>query len=231
MDYLTIDWDFFVPEKAIWDISHRESELYLNFLWTHRAGLIEHSKTSGEEKSFWRQLGVDMPDKVCVSDSHAYAYAVPGDADRVVLFDAHHDCWARNGDGVACDNWLRIWLEQDEAREALWVYPKHMIDNWGKQSIPKDLRSRVEVMEWKGKIELDEVDSVHVCRSGCWTPPWLDEDFIAFVMRGFQSNIFVMQDGIWDPMEMRWTADEKAEAIENHKKLIEMCQKVSPASV
>jgi hypothetical protein len=231
MDYLTIDWDFFVPEKARWDMGHGESVLFLTILWTHRAELIDRIKTSGEEKGFWKQLDVKLPQRVCVSDSHAYAYAVPNDADRVVLFDAHHDCWDRRGKGVGCENWLRIWLEESEAREVLWVYPKHLIENWGKQEVPEDLRSRVETMEWHGSIDLEEVETVHICRSGCWTPPWLDVDFIAFVMRGFQDSIHVMQDGVWDLMKMRWGAKETKQATDLHKKVLEMSQKAMMAGV
>jgi hypothetical protein len=157
-----------------------------------------------------------------VSDSHAFAYPMPFEADRVVLFDAHHDCWDSHNDGkVYCHNWLRMWLEADEAREALWVYPKHLIDNWGKQDVPEDLRSRVEAVEWNGLIELGDIEAVHICRSGCWTPPWLDKGFIKFVKDGFGDDVHSMQKGVWDSMNCRWTEQETADVVKVHEQRME----------
>ena len=218
MDFVTVDWDFFVPEKAMWDMAHKESEMFLTLLWAHRGGLIKEAVTSGEEKDFWKSLG-KLPKNAFVSDSHAYAYAVTGEADRVVLFDAHHDCWQKEKDGlVYCDNWLRVWLEGDESREALWVYPKHVIENWGEQEVPEDLRDRVETLEWNGSVDLDKVKAVHICRSGCWTPPWLDADFIKFI--GHFSRVRSMQDGVWDATKPRWTDEVFDGVVKSHEQMM-----------
>ena len=53
---VTIDWDYWVPEKLEWDMGHRESQFFLEAIWAFRGQLIEHMKTTGEELAFWDHL-------------------------------------------------------------------------------------------------------------------------------------------------------------------------------
>jgi hypothetical protein len=206
---ITIDFDFYVPERPEWDLGHSESLLFLKMLWASRAGLIDEMKTDGNEKTFWKWLGgqVNLKKNVpfYVSDSHCFAYALLDDVDRVITFDAHHDCWADSAKGVYCHNWLRVWLEGGKGRKAMWVKP-----GWlgAECTLPEDMAKKVKVETYTEGLDLGLEGStiVHICRSGCWVPPWLDKAFLGFLRasgRGL-GDMTVQQDGEWNPMAERW---------------------------
>jgi hypothetical protein len=43
---VSIDFDFFVPERDIWDLGHREAELFLKAMWMFRGRYMEEMKTN-----------------------------------------------------------------------------------------------------------------------------------------------------------------------------------------
>ena len=231
---VTVDWDFFVIEKPHWDMGHQESPLFLDVLWAHRYGLRNEMKTTGHEKDFWNIVGNLLPISenadIHVSDSHLYAYPAANDCEGIFLFDAHHDCWETRESGkVQCDNWLRIWLEENEERWAVWVYPEHA--RWqGAPELPEDMVGRIDVVTWKVFAEHPElvpgketVDTLHICRSGCWTPPWLDQAFIDFFSEGCSPHDYhIQQDGIWNPMKLRWDEETESKAKSMLEKTNEM---------
>jgi hypothetical protein len=65
------------------------------------------------------------------------------------------------------------------------------------------------------------VDAVHVCRSGCWTAPWLDLKFLKFV-EDSKLQPFKLQTGIWDAMQLRWSEEDIKELLEMERKMQEM---------
>jgi len=221
---LTIDWDFFVIEKPAYDLGHQESLLFQNFIWKTRYNLRYKMGTTGEEERFWEILRCHF--KFCggiapkVSESHVFGYAAAQGCEGVVLFDTHHDCWdTQEGQKIHCDNWLRAWLEEVPTRWAVWVYPEHA-KALGAPEIPSDMEDRVDRVSWelfKKRPDLiprhEPIGDVHLCRSGCWTPPWLDEKFIDFFSEGWSPDDFeVMQTGDWNPLKCRWTDKDEAEA-------------------
>ena len=226
---LTVDFDFFVPEKPEWDFGHRESLLFLNMLWGTRMGYLDLMKTDGNEKDFWQHIPI-KPETVWVSDSHMYAYTLLHRVNRVVLFDAHHDCWHSDSLGVEkrehqvyCHNWLREWLIGGKNRKALWVKPEWQDDAC---TLPDDMKSKVEVVTWHKGLDLGLKGPVvtHICRSGCWVPPWLDKAFLGFVeaSTGSLRKAIPMQDGDWNPLKERWTAQDFENQLENEKKVQEI---------
>jgi len=212
---LSIDWDFFVPEDAKFDLGHSESLFFLDFIWQTRVNLIDKLQTNGEEIEFWSTLRPFITDvsSVYVSDSHAYAHSllqVLRNIDHIILVDAHHDCWKADSLGIDknikqiyCHNWLRCWLKAKKTRRATWIVP-----SWsdGCFILPTDMTSQVKVVSSMNNWEPCKVDQVHVCRSGCWTPPWLDGKFIDFITESRMSP-FKLQMNEWDPLVMRWSPD------------------------
>jgi hypothetical protein len=231
---LTVDFDFFIPEKPEWDLGHREAEMFLKMLWTFRGRYMKEMQTNGKELTFWDTLQPMFPIKpgmdVFVSDSHLYAYPLAEEAELIINFDRHHDCYewptmrqrhVEKKWKVDCGNWVSTWLSMDAKRKALWVYPDDLNDPERDGDI-LDLKDNVHVRngdrfeampysalaDWAKLLHYtDDECTVHICRSGCWTPPWLDQKFIDFVKgSGFKPQ--VMQDGVWDPMTLRWDLDD-----------------------
>jgi hypothetical protein len=213
---VSIDFDFFVPELPEWDFGHRESLMFLKMLWASRVSLINKMKTDGNEVGFWEQFkNVKFDYFKWVSDSHSHAYNLLNGVSRVVMFDAHHDCWEADSLGidkkdknVYCDNWLRAWLEGGKGRNALWVKP-----GWQDAcDLPKDMAKRVKVVTYSKGLDLVLEGSVelHICRSGCWVPPWLDKAFLAFLKASKKGlkDVRVLQDGEWNPIAERWSEKE-----------------------
>ena len=64
-------------------------------------------------------------------------------------------------------------------------------------------------------------DWLHVCRSGCWTPPWLDEAFVAFV-KAYGKDLKkanLLQNGEWNPLKARWSKADLKKALANEAKI------------
>jgi len=139
---------------------------------------------------------------------HALEYDTP---DYIINFDAHHDLgyceWERinqmlKDEVCTCDMWLcavldwvkednvgaRVvypnWLREETSIERQW---KHLEDR-----LPQEFLDRVELGFFEnedGSVsdvvckpgETIEVQSLFICRSGAWTPPWLDKQFVDFV--------------------------------------------------
>jgi hypothetical protein len=84
----------------------------------------------------------------------------------------------------------------------------------------------VEVVTWHKGLDLGLKGSVvtHICRSGCWVPPWLDKAFLGFVeaSTGSLRKAIPMQDGDWNPLKERWTAQDFENQLENEKKVQEI---------
>lgn len=230
---LSIDFDTFVPENPLWDLGHREEELFLKMMWTFRGHLMPEMKTDGNEKDFWKRLPWQFsePQDIFVSDSHLLAYHLTRDIDYVVLVDRHHDCfeWPVKDRPfrVDCGNWVAAWLSACTKRKLLWVHPDDITAD--DLEICGEVKHRRRILsvpysrfrEMLLDQDIQETNlTVHVCRSGCWVPPWLDQDFVNFVKAsGLTPQI--MQEGVWDPMTCRWNLDD----YETARKIMEDTQR------
>lgn len=237
---ISVDWDYFVPEDYMMDMQHQESVFYQTIIWELRCGhLYPHLRTSGEEKDFWKKLEPltkEFQRRVSVSDSHVYIlmderfkYA----CDTIILFDRHPDCWQpyaddRRNDVWHCHTWVRGWLAGDRSRHLIWVYPDYQ-DSADYAHACKGVR-RFRSLPRKdfdpAEYTNSDLSAVHVCRSGCWTPPWTDQAFVDFVS-AFGRNVRLFQtETPWNAMAPRWTPQEietKVAAMrETDKKLREL---------
>jgi hypothetical protein len=223
---LTVDWDFFVPlDPLIHDFGHVENLLFLNWVWGTRTRWIEDIVTSGEERAFWRQIQKRndiRTNKVVVSDSHIHGYDV-GNAgqhitDTIVIVDAHHDTWPYKTDddqiNYDCGSWLRLWLDSAPNRRAIWIPPDHVKEHYDKEMVEPAVRKKITVLGSLDDLEGYRFETVHICRSGCWTPPWLDHRFKSFVERGKFEFIETLGAEEWNPMKARWSRPEIKRARE-----------------
>lgn len=206
--FLTIDWDFFVPEDGTWDFGHPVKDpVVTQMLWVSRAqgwaarglNLQKEMVTSGVEKIFWQRMltrVAHIPTGITftASDSHAAAYelAMQCDAKHVLSFDAHsdlgyHDTLPKT---INVEDWLAHWLIASEGRATivLSLASRELPDvkrlrQDAKARLGDSVMKRVRILSWEDFLNSKfswGICGVHACRSPEWTPPWLDLQFNDF---------------------------------------------------
>lgn len=231
---LTVDWDYFTPlvpeDKPLGeallehDFGHQESLLFLKDMWKARYIHKDSLQTNGLERDFWGALPLAVRTDVqtSVSDSHAYVtdlifnYDEPP-IDQLVLVDAHHDVFCEaDPNKFDCGNWLDLVLQNMPWVEVFWIQA-----SWSKRvlSLPERYKGRVVEGEWPSN---GSIRDIHICRSGCWTPPWLDHKFVEFVQEAPGScalNNIVKPTEAWDAMAFRWTEQDLSEAVATARRI------------
>jgi len=208
---LTVDFDFFVPEDPFLDLAHKEDLFFLKTIWHARTHLIDQLKCNGQEQGFWKQLSslMHMQTKdLFISDSHASVAQLlqQEDFNRVILIDAHHDCWLQeDANRVGCEDWACWWLQQNPYNHLIWIYP-----DWQDISAyptPFHLYKQIHTTTDLQHIKNLTAQAIHVCRSGCWVPPWCDQTFITFVKdlqeQQPQLHTSMIQEDDWDALTPR----------------------------
>jgi len=193
---LSIDWDYFFPDVAPYDWGHTEnrSPMPQQLLWTIRAGngdmygknrpAIDYIKPSGAEKNFWNYIKFKEHSLLAICESHSDLHAI---VDKVLVakkigvwnFDAHHDLYHK--DELDCANWPHhlitdgyIKLKDYHLIMPAWAKEANVMCNSAYR------RDRVDV-RYDMPEDLPEFDMIFICRSGAWTPPWCDADWIKFI--------------------------------------------------
>ncbi|OFI04985.1 hypothetical protein CLOACE_20010 [Clostridium acetireducens DSM 10703] len=200
---LSIDWDYFIPIKREWCGSYIENNKNKVILWYKR--YIEYKrrgydlqtliKVDSRVNYFWKNIKryfiFNKNTKVFVSDSHKFSYSIAkkNKCLNVYNFDAHSDL----GYGglkslnfeLNCGNWLGKLLKDNIIKGANIIYSPYTYES--KEEFEEINNTyNVEYLELKD-INKIPISFIHICRSGTWTPPWLDDKFEKFVN---QSNLF-----------------------------------------
>lgn len=210
---LSVDWDYFVvnPEGSgqenlmLYDWGHTEKWDYMvNAVWVQRASVLlnageELLETSGEEVHFWERFKLAPSVRVIVAESHFAAFDALAGFDAVVSYDAHHDFGydPRFGERllgldlnqevkIDCGSWA-LGLALTEGTHIDVRYPgwKHWAFD---EVVNDDTAGWLRVLckrKWSlcGDEPRETIDTVFICRSGAWSPAWLDDDFDAFLSR------------------------------------------------
>ena len=231
---LSIDWDFFVPDAVpLWDDSWiDESFHHLWEVWRDPSRLewVDDIDVVGA-KGFWRVLSkwFVLPSNrhATISESHEAMHdLLTKEHKTLLLFDSHHDCYYlseknERGGSPDCGQWGTYWLKRNRGRRVMWISQLKKEDRKSAMSmVDSCVRRKVKAYslgEAKhafdsmckragGKIELD---FVHICRSGCWSPPWVDKDFLLFLKRSqLKCDVIKHVHGsMWDPTLDRWKND------------------------
>jgi len=195
---LSIDWDYFIyTQKENWGSYIENTKNVIN-LWYKRyiqakargKDIQKSFQISSEIETFWKKIKEHFIFvkglRAYVSDSHSLSYDIARDREcnAVYLFDAHADL----GYGglpslnfeVNCANWLGKLLKDKWIVEANIIYSPYTAE---RPEHFKPINNAFNV-RYPTLNDLDkgiEVSAVHICRSGAWTPPWLDKRFIEFV--------------------------------------------------
>lgn len=221
---LSIDWDYFIPLREEWCGSYVENRRNLSTLWYKRyiesgmrgENLEKIIDTGPVLENFWERLHryfkIDQNTKIFVSDSHKLSYKIAKKytCTEVYLFDAHADL-GYGGLGsldfeLNCANWLGKLLQERIIRKATIIYSPYTREK-------EDFFTQINQ---KFNIEYCTIDHlpinnsktiIHVCRSGAWTPPWLDRKFIAFVEKiGFPFQVIDCPAREWNPEKLAFSA-------------------------
>ncbi|MGM9967969.1 MAG: arginase [Rummeliibacillus sp.] len=219
---LSIDWDYFISLDNQNGSSCIENERTINDLWYKRyfqlkaqgKDIQERYELSNEVDNFWREMKeifeFDSHIHVYVSDSHALSYKIAHEfnCDDVYLFDAHSDL----GYGglpsldfeLNCANWLGKLLKNNEVDEAHIVYGPYTAE---KPEYFKQMNKRfhIEYPKLNDLQPKEKISAIHICRSGAWTPPWLDEKFAEFIQKmGIPYTVVDCQLRKWNPSDLTY---------------------------
>lgn len=195
---LSVDWDYFIRIPGESSYSYTESKRNVTGIWYKRfllsrsrgTDIREVYRLSEEAPSFWKkirkyfQFNGDI--KGIVSDSHVLSYSIAKEycCDTVYLFDAHSDLGYGGISALDfelnCANWLGKLLKEKAISRAYIVYSPFTME---KPSYFSQMNRMFDIQyigfdEMKEKISLN---ALHICRSGAWTPPWYDNDFLQFI--------------------------------------------------
>ena len=209
---LSVDFDFFVREKHIWDWSHAESKMYQEVLWPHRASTflaqgIDLRKETDPGKyaeptpdRFWsvlERLGYDTEDVVsCVTNSHTFAAPhwvhhgyFPEDDYLLINFDAHHDLGYRSA----------------EEMEKVWESGRVMCGDWLytlMRAVP-NLKAKIVYPSWRGLEEIEKVEKrpeeLYPFLEGRVEYGVFSEDFVRLPEDAFVEDAFICRSGAWVP--------------------------------
>jgi len=205
---LSVDWDYFFPELSFdpemwqfYDWGHRDGgSFFLDAMWYHRAAtfLVNNfplPMSTGLETTFWKRFKFTPATKLYYADSHVNIYndKVRKGIHEVLSFDAHHDAgysgpkdrsealqhqiaYMKKGK-VSCEDWA-IAFKFLHGIDVSVVYP-----NWKTWAMTGEPTPVVDVPRL---VDTDEpvagkFNSIFVCRSGGWSPSWLDDNFDAFI--------------------------------------------------
>lgn len=222
---LSVDWDFFFPRAFemkkparealghspwLYDWGHRETMFFLGPIWGARAqsfytqGVDPLPTTTGDEVGFWEQFNINPDAKLYVAESHASIWELLEEGYGAVYnYDAHHDA----GYGTKPDD---LW-EYGEYDCGTWAVAFHLLGAKIEQRYPSWADTKREKCNWvpvhaataRKSNRPVLVDDIFLCRSGCWVPPWVDQDFINFAQAAPVTIREVFNAASVDPMQAR----------------------------
>ena len=195
---LSIDWDYFIYSQNGNLGSFSENKTAIIDLWYKRYLKLNKDgrdiqkifRLSTDVDHFWDRIKTTFrlkeDIKAYVSDSHALSYdiAESNGCSSVYLFDAHSDLGYGGLSSlnfeVNCANWLGKLLKNNRVNEANIVYSPFSMEKPGYFS----LMNKIYNIRYPSVDDLNpeiNIEAIHICRSGAWTPPWFDERFLQFV--------------------------------------------------
>ena len=214
---LSIDWDYFIYTQTNWG-SYIENNRSLIDFWYKRylqakargEDIQKAFQLSSELDGFWTKIKKcfkfvkDI--KTYVSDSHALSYKIAKENNcrAVYLFDSHADLGYGGLSSfnfeVNCSNWLGKLLKEKQIKEASIFYSPYTTE---KPEYFKPLNGIYKIRY----CDFNDLDgqwimasAIHICRSGAWTPPWLDQKFDLFIdALGLPYEILNCPERKWDP--------------------------------
>lgn len=197
---LVVDWDYFFPnverpedgqymEFMLYDWGHQEgSNVMLNHIWISRAATFKRTglpipTTSGLETAFWSRFRFSNKAELFFAESNSRAAS--GEVERgieaVWLFDAHHDAGYKGQvldvlerGTVSCEDWMLAYRNNElHVRYPKWRHYASEVEPTPLINVDRQVDDEEPLPQLFHRV--------FVCRSGAWTPPWVDDKFIDFI--------------------------------------------------
>ena len=191
---LSIDWDYFVDCPIEFKMANfpdggneNLSDHILDYTWVSRYGQcskLKDVKVDDREMVALVMLlkkVITQHTKVVIADSHKdiYKYLEELRSTKMPIdlynIDFHHDMYEFQDADVDCGNWLRMFMRADNSHDQdkfTWVRREDSelsrydsINEGSVVGIPKDITTPFQL--------------VFLCRSGVWSPPHLDGNFLS----------------------------------------------------
>ena len=213
---ITIDWDYFMPYISKFNVSCLENKRNIQNNWyklylenkMNGIDITKTMKTGQALEGFWEKINnvfnIAKKCNLIVSDSHKIAYRVAKEiqCDKVYNFDSHTDLGYGGLESldfeVNCANWLGRLLKDNIIKCANIILSPYTGEN---RSEFKELNMKY-LVKYNTIDEIAEdsiIDTIHICRSGAWTPPWLDNEFFSFInYNGMEIKYIEFEKRNWD---------------------------------
>lgn len=191
---LSIDWDYFADCPVDFRVSEFPDggnedlpEVVLDQVWMTRYGQCSKLKDVKVDTSELVKLRMLLKSiispytVVIIAESHKDIYKYLEEFRQTKMpvelynIDFHHDVYDFQNDEVDCGNWLRMFVNSDKGHEDdmfTWIRRKdselsgnEVIDASSLVGIPKGITTPFQL--------------VFLCRSGAWSPPHLDKEFLS----------------------------------------------------
>ena len=191
---LSIDWDYFVDCPIDFKMKHFPDggnenlpEPILDQVWMLRYGQCSTLKDVNVDICELVKLRMLLKaivtpyTMIVISDSHKDIYKYLEELKQTKLpmelynIDFHHDMYDFQDANVDCGNWLRLFMNSNNRHDNdsfTWIRRKDsglsgddLIDDNSIVGLPKDIAAPFQL--------------VFLCRSGVWSPPHLDKDFLS----------------------------------------------------
>ncbi len=222
---LSIDWDYFISldnENCVSSIENKRTIIdlwYKKYLVLKAQGknIQRRFSLSSQTDKFWSKMKqifeFDSHIDVYVSDSHALSYKIAQkyDCPDVYLFDAHSDLGYGGLSSldfeVNCANWLGKLLKNKQVEEAHIIYGPYTAEK------PENFQEmnehyQIDYPKINDLHSKTKISAIHICRSGAWTPPWLDKKFGEFIHKmGIPYKMIDCTPRKWNPLALTY-ADE-----------------------
>ncbi len=201
---LVVDWDYFFPnierpedgkhmEFLMYDWGHNEQrhrDIFLNHIWIGRAATFKAAgfpipDTSRLEAAFWQRFRFSPKTELYYADSNVFAVddTVAKGIQGIWLFDAHHDSGYKgsitdiiNRGTVNCEDWMINYAGVQGLPHVRYPQWRH----YAMQTEPEPLISIDRQVDDEQPMRR-MFHRIFVCRSGAWTPPWVDSKFTDFI--------------------------------------------------
>jgi len=131
-------------------------------------------------------------------------YKIPNEKINVYNIDFHDDCFHTDEKEIHCGNWARILVNKKMIDNLFWI-KRHDSECTGSDIIEYIYNSIQELFD-NPKTLNDGIDYIFICRSGMWSPPHLDDEFVRMVY-GISELMDIDAPPGMREMVYRWTPD------------------------